>query len=109
VLARCVLDEAEIISLGVLPPRRRQGHAGALMAAVAERARATGVRSLFLEVEADNVAARDLYEGLGFVRVGQRRAYYSRPGAAAADALLLRLALAPLDGRATADDDGVDT
>ena len=47
-----------------------------------------GAASLFLEVGADNPAALALYAGLGFTRVGMRKAYYN-----GGDALVLRLSL----------------
>jgi ribosomal-protein-alanine N-acetyltransferase len=46
-----------------------------------------------LEVGRDNPAAIALYEGLGFARVGVRRAYYDRGAAGRADALVMRLDL----------------
>jgi ribosomal-protein-alanine N-acetyltransferase len=45
---------------------------------------------LFLEVADDNPAALALYEGSGFEQAGRRRAYYARPDARRADALVLR-------------------
>ena len=47
--------------------------------------------SLFLEVAADNAAARALYAEEGFCRVGQRRRYYPGGG----DALVLRRMIDP--------------
>lgn len=73
---RTLGDEAEILSIGVAPTARRQGAARALMAAALEDARAEGMRAMFLEVDADNHAARALYDGLGFYLVGRRRGYY---------------------------------
>ena len=87
VLLRVAADEAEILTIGVAA--RRQGIARALMAAALERARAQGARTMFLEVAADNGAARGLYEMLGFAPAGLRQGYY----AGGADALLLRLEL----------------
>lgn len=85
-LWRTLGDEAEILSIGVLPARRRQGVARSLMAAALEDARAEGLRAMFLEVDAANEAARALYRGLDFYEVGRRRRYY-RNGH---DALILR-------------------
>lgn len=75
-LWRTLGDEAEILSIGVRPGARRQGAAGAMMAAALEDARAEGLRAMFLEVDAENVAARALYAKLGFYLVGRRKGYY---------------------------------
>ena len=46
----------------------------------------TGARAATLEVRSSNVAARGLYEGLGFAVEGVRRDYYQHPRE---DALIL--------------------
>ncbi len=107
VVARSVVDEAEIITIGVLPDHQRRGHGRGLMEAVSRHTVAAGVTSLFLEVSAVNVAARTLYERLGFTVVGRRKGYYERPDGPADDALVLRLRLAPSGAGAAPDDDGV--
>ena len=78
IVIRCVAGEAEILTLGVVPERRRAGLARelvreALQLAVDEHQ----VGHVFLEVAADNHGARDLYAGLGFVCHGRRRQYYA--------------------------------
>jgi [ribosomal protein S18]-alanine N-acetyltransferase len=88
--------ECEIAALGVAPWHRRRGVGSALIAALGDELRRRGGRSILLEVAADNAAARALYAQCGFVRAGWRREYYRRPGRPAADAAVLRLALAPL-------------
>ena len=88
ILWRQAVDEAEILTVGVHPDGRRRGLGGALV----DRALAIlapDVRSLFLEVAADNAAARALYEAKGFRPVGRRRGYYRRPDGAI-DAIVLR-------------------
>jgi ribosomal-protein-alanine N-acetyltransferase len=93
ILARTMANEAEILTLAVAPWARRHGVASALVDAVAAEAKRRGAGALFLEVAADNEAALGLYERLQFLRAGLRRAYYARPGAPSADALVLRRAL----------------
>ena len=88
VLARVAGDEAEILTLAVAPPARGRGLGRALLQAVIRRAAEMGAASLFLEVGADNPAALALYAGLGFTKVGMRKAYYN-----GGDALVLRLPL----------------
>jgi ribosomal-protein-alanine N-acetyltransferase len=84
-------DEAELLSLAVLPAWRRRGVGRALVAAALARAAASGAARLFLEVGEANAPARRLYAGLGFRAVGRRPRYY--PGGA--DALVLALRLSP--------------
>ncbi len=93
VLAQAVADEAEILSLGVVPARRRAGLGTSLLAGAATQALNRGARALFLEVAEDNMAARRLYRASGFVLVGRRINYYRRRSGCA-DALIMRLGLA---------------
>lgn len=93
VLVRHAADEAEILTLAVVPPRRREGIAARLIEAAAITLAAQGAAALFLEVAEDNAPARALYRRAGFEEVGRRRGYYARKGAPACDALVLRLAL----------------
>lgn len=76
VLARQALDEAELLTLAVLPERRRRGFGRALLAYCLGVLAEGGVRRAFLEVAAENAAARALYAGLGFALAGERRDYY---------------------------------
>lgn len=92
VLARVVADEAEILTLAVVPEARRQGHGAVLLAAAMAGAAARGARAMFLEVADSNEAARALYARAGFAPVGRRRRYYPDGG----DALVLRRELTPL-------------
>jgi len=90
VLARVAADEAEILTLAVIPPARRRGHAGALLAGAMAGALLRGAGTMFLEVSDHNAAARALYAQAGFAEAGRRRRYY----ADGSDALVLRRALA---------------
>jgi len=89
VSAQLVLDEAEIFDLAVHPVCRRRGIARRLLGALVEQAEGSGAARVVLEVRRGNVPAISLYEGAGFVQVGERRRYY-RDGE---DALLLALTL----------------
>lgn len=93
ILIRVVADEAEVLTLAVRPEARRRGLAARLVEAAAARAAALGAESLFLEVAADNAAARALYARCGFTEAGRRRGYYAREGGEATDALILALKL----------------
>ena len=76
ILVRQAADEAEVLTLAVAPAARRQGYARALLVAAHGRLQASGAVTVFLEVAAGNLAARMLYDALGYRAVGVRHAYY---------------------------------
>ncbi|MFI2370988.1 GNAT family N-acetyltransferase [Streptomyces sp. NPDC018833] len=67
-IGRCVVDGrwAGFMAVEVDPENRRQGLATAAMAALARRALEEGASAAWLQVEADNEAARALYGAMGF-------------------------------------------
>ncbi len=89
ILLRVTADEAEILTIGVLPRLRRRGVARGLLQAGMAMAATLGARAIFLEVGTANQAAKALYEAAGFRQVGRRKAYYAN----GADALVLRVDL----------------
>jgi ribosomal-protein-alanine N-acetyltransferase len=89
-LSRHAAGEAEVLSVAVAKSERGKGIGGALMGAHLARLAATGVSSVFLEVERGNAAALALYQRLGFETVGERKNYYRKQGGAGAPALTLR-------------------
>jgi ribosomal-protein-alanine N-acetyltransferase len=93
---RLVLDELQVMDVSVLPAWRRRGLAGRLLRLACARARRRGASRALLEVRAGNAGAIALYEGLGFVRRGTRRAYYGQP---VEDAVLLDLEMAADEAR----------
>ncbi len=92
ILIRAVADEAEILTIAVMPEARRKGIATTLLDEAAAMLRSGGTHRLFLEVAADNTAALDLYVAHGFKPSGRRKGYYAR-GAARVDAILMTLML----------------
>jgi ribosomal-protein-alanine N-acetyltransferase len=94
VIWRVAVDEAEILTIAVLPPWRRTGLGQRLMAAAMDEARQSGAVSMFLEVADGNTPALGLYGRLGFESVGRRKAYYN-----GIDALVLRRDLSGLMNR----------
>ncbi|MBZ9638763.1 GNAT family N-acetyltransferase [Streptomyces sp. PSKA30] len=84
-IGRCVVDGrwAGFAAVEVDPALRRQGLAGAVMAALARQALDEGASAAWLQVETDNVGARALYTGMGFTA---HHAYhhYREPQAAGA-------------------------
>jgi [ribosomal protein S18]-alanine N-acetyltransferase len=91
ILARVAADEAEILTLAVMPEARRHGVARALLEQAAAVAAEEGAVALFLEVALRNVPARALYTAAGFAEVGQRRRYYADGD----DAMVMRRPLTP--------------
>jgi [ribosomal protein S18]-alanine N-acetyltransferase len=84
---RKVLDEAEVITIGVTTPR--QGTGRALMQNAIAHATRHRILKIHLEVATQNTAARALYAALGFTQTGRRKTYYPD----GSDALTLTLAL----------------
>ncbi|WP_394691142.1 GNAT family N-acetyltransferase [Hoeflea sp.] len=90
VLCREAAGEAEILSIGILNAHRRTGLGWRLMRSALQEAVRRGAEEMFLEVDETNLAAIQLYTRLGFVKVGERRAYYKQDGAASTTALVMR-------------------
>lgn len=86
-IGRRIGPEAELLTLAVAPEARRQGVARALLAEFVGAVRAQGAQDIFLEVAADNIAARALYKAHGFAETGIRKGYYRTAGKAPIDAI----------------------
>ena len=71
--------EADVQTIAVIPEMRGQGLGAQLLQTLFTRSAQLGVRQLFLEVRADNEAARRLYARFGFEAIGERPGYY-QPG-----------------------------
>ena len=89
-IAWFVFDEGEIANLAVVPTARRRGVARTLLEAIVAEATESRIVRLFLEVRESNVAARALYDSLGFAPIARRARYYRKP---VEDAIVLRLEL----------------
>ena len=87
-LSRSVADEAELLLLGVLPSRHREGVGGRLLEDFIDRARSGGASRIHLEVRDGNPAV-GMYQGAGFRPVGRRRNYYHARDGQRFDALTL--------------------
>ena len=83
-------DVADVMTVAVVPDRRGRGLGDQLLGALLRRAADGGAGAVMLEVRADNVAARRLYERHGFEEVSVRRRYYRQPGAPDVDAVVMR-------------------
>ncbi|MGN6753914.1 MAG: ribosomal protein S18-alanine N-acetyltransferase [Intrasporangium sp.] len=80
-------ETGDVMTIAVVPVAQGRGLGRHLLGELVRRAEESGIRSLLLEVRADNVAARTLYERGGFEVISVRRRYY-QPGGV--DALVMR-------------------
>ena len=87
---QCAAERAEMIDLRVLASERRQGLGHQLL--WASLTALGGVSTVELEVRSSNVAARGLYESLGFSETGSRSNYYAS-SSGREDAILMALTL----------------
>ena len=71
-----VVNEAELLRLAVSTEARRQGHARQLLSDSEVMLASNGITELHLEVRVSNIAARALYESVGWRFQGIRKAYY---------------------------------
>ncbi len=78
-------EVGKVVTLDVLPERRREGLGRRLMEAMEERLASGGARFSFLEVAVENRGALALYAKLGYARATVLEDYYG-PGN---DALLM--------------------
>ena len=90
VIARCTFGEWEIENVVVAGADRRLGIGTKLIRELLLRAQAAGATSVLLEVRESNLAARGLYEKLGFSEKARRGNYYCDPPE---DALLLQISV----------------
>ncbi|MQQ09199.1 GNAT family N-acetyltransferase [Epibacterium sp. SM1979] len=89
-LVRVVADEAELLTLATHPDHQRHGLARGLMEDWHRVAQQRGAQHAFLEVAADNSAARRLYDTCAYETVATRPGYYARSDGPDVDALVMR-------------------
>ena len=78
--------ECELLHVVVAPEWRRRNVAGSLLRHGFTALSRLGCTDCYLEVRHSNVAARSLYDQMGFMQTGTRKHYYHQPDE---DALLL--------------------
>jgi len=83
------VDEVHLLNITVAPAYQRQGWASLLMQGLAIWSRGRGAQCLWLEVRAGNHQALEVYEHLGFVRVGRRKDYYPGDAGKREDAVVM--------------------
>ena len=87
---QCAAERAEMVDFRVMASERRQGLGRQLL--WASLTALGDVGAVELEVRSSNVAARALYESLGFSETGSRSNYYATPDGRE-DAILMTLML----------------
>jgi len=83
-----VLDEGYIYNVAVDEACRGRGVGSALIRTLVTHCQKESFAFLTLEVRESNTAARSLYSHFGFIKVGERKNYYSAP---AENAVLMML------------------
>lgn len=89
ILCRAGLDEAEVLTLGVLREFRRKGLGRSLLDAVLETFRGSSIERVLLEVGTENKIARDFYADMSFREISRRPQYYKTGEGKSEDALIL--------------------
>lgn len=74
-LSRSVVDEEELLLIGVSNDYRRQGTGRKLILTLVDYASSQNIEAIFLEVR-DGNAARRFYLEMGFAVIGKRPSYY---------------------------------
>ena len=75
-LSSFVLDEAQLLLIGVSPDWQGVGVGGQLLKELINRSQCQGRKLIYLEVRSGNERAIRLYRSLGFIDIGVRRDYY---------------------------------
>lgn len=71
-----VCDEIEILKIVILKEYRCRGYGTRMIKELLESIKQSDVKNVFLEVRANNIPAKKLYEKNGFVKINQRLKYY---------------------------------
>lgn len=85
-LTRHVLDEEELLLIGVVPGARRRGVGAALIEHLFAAARTRAITRIYLEMRRGNPAIA-LYRKFGFDPIGERRNYYRMANGERIDAI----------------------
>lgn len=74
-----IRNEVQISNIAISPDYRQLGVGEGVLRKVLLEMRQKGAEFVFLEVRPSNLAARRLYEKLGFTILGLRKGYYRSP------------------------------
>ncbi len=87
---RATFEQADVLTIAVLPEFRRRGIARQLVEMLIKDCREQGVEKIFLEVEVGNDHAIKLYEDNGFKQVSRRKLYYQQLDGSLTDGLVMQ-------------------
>lgn len=88
-------SEIQVVDIAVHPGKRGRGFGHLLLRRMIDLGVSKGIRYAWLEVRTSNLAARNLYEKLGFEKVGSRPRYYRDTNE---DAIVMGLVLSEREG-----------
>ena len=89
-VCRMLYEQADIITIAVLPDFRRCGIARNLLSHAMQQLASKGANTMFLDVEEGNDAAIKLYESYGFSYISRRKLYYRQKDGSFTDALVMK-------------------
>ena len=85
-LGRVIFDEAELLTIAVLPDFQGRGFGKNLLSDFEDRAVKLVAKQAFLEVADDNISAKKVYKTEGYICSGTRAKYYKRRDGSFVDA-----------------------
>ena len=92
-VGRLVLDEAELLMIIVRNDQQSRGFGRYYLCGFEVECRKRGAKTCFLEVAANNNAAKSLYNSSGYKQTGIRKLYYHLDNNQRLDALILKKVL----------------
>ena len=84
-----VMDECHVTNIAVHSDYRKQGIASKLIKKMFNLCKEHQSAYILLEVRANNIPAKNLYEKFGFKSDGIRKGYYKNPDGTHEDAILM--------------------
>ena len=95
-IASWAAGEAHLLNICIHPEWQQRGFGSLLLEYMINHVARLDCEAIFLEVRASNPRAANLYKNRGFSIIGHRRSYY-KAGDGREDAIVMRLALDPVN------------
>lgn len=95
-IASTAAGEAHLLNLCIHPDWQRRGYGSLLLEYMINHVARLDSEAIFLEVRISNPRAVELYKNRGFKVIGRRPSYY-KAGEGREDAIVMRLALDPVN------------